>query len=327
VLVALAGSVVAASGCTASDPRITSHRSPGAGRSSAGGSPSPSGGSSPTTSGQSLSGAAAGARAEQHAAAGAVTLLDAKPGPNRRQRDLIEGVRDAHLAHAHALLSPDPADRPAGRASAAKDTGRGTLPALQRREERLAGRHLQAAVATRGLAALLWASLGVAAQSYAAALADAGPPTVSATTGPDRPAVVSDVAAQQAVVSALHALVYGYQVAIGRLAGGSAARARADAGLLARRALRDRLVTHLIEVEADVPDALPAYALPIPVTNATSAGGLIRRMELAFLPYLGQWVAAAARTSDRRLAVRSLAAVSASAGAWGAPPQVWPGWP
>jgi hypothetical protein len=237
-------------------------------------------------------------------------------------------VRRSHLERAAALASPDPGSRPTGAPppTSPAPAGRPSLGGLADAERRLAGRYRTAALAASGLDALLWGSMSVASTSFAAALDAADPPAVAGLRRHRPLTPVSDTEAVAALVAALHAAVYGYQLALGQLKVLSGAHARAVAGLAGRRALLERLTEQLISAGVDVPPAAPAYDPTPEVRNAATAGQLIRRIESALLPFCGLWLAAAARPAARRQALEALAATAAAATAWGAPLTAWPGW-
>ena len=295
----------------------------------ASGSPSPGPAPSPTVP--------AAATAEQQLSAYAAGVL---AGPHRKDLDgptktLLRFLRDAHGWHATALAGADPTSRPttatpAPTAQAPNLRGMSlatSLSGLARAESAQAARQRRAAVAGSGLTALLSGSLAVAAASYASALGVDRPPGVT-RLGTARPApLLSDVAALQAVVAQLHALVYGYQTALGRLKVGSGARTRAYAGLADARVLRDELATELTSRRADVPAAEPAYAPSPDPRTAADAGRLIRTMQTRLQPYAGMLLAAAGSSSDRTRALGVLTSTTTAARAWGAPLLAWPGWP
>ena len=251
------------------------------------------------------------------------------------EKTLLGFLRDVHAQHALALAGADPTTRPTGAApspSVAEPTPtklslKATLRALAAAESAQAKRQRRAALAGTGLSALLDGSLAVSAATFATALTADRPPPVH-PLGPHRPApLMSDVAATQAVVGQLHAIVYGYQLAIGKLKVGSAARARAYAGLADQRALLDELTAMLDRRAAAVPPAAPAYAPAPTPRNATGAGRLIQQMHTRLQPYAGLLLAAAATGADRKRALEFLTSTTRAAGAWGAPLRAWPGWP
>ncbi|GAA1433575.1 hypothetical protein GCM10009616_25880 [Microlunatus lacustris] len=319
-----AGLALTASGCTLSDPAV---RGPGAvGRSTPAPSPTPS----PLAPGLARDQAAEAALAAAARARRARTDAD-----DERLRDLLELLDRAHTERAVALAGPAPATRPTDRPSPAPKsaptpgTTPGPVPSLERLaadERALAGRYRAAAVAAEGPDALLWGSMAVASGSFATALA-AGTPPRSADVAAHRPlTVVSDAAAVSALVESLHAAVWGYQLALGRLPASGPVHDRALAGLRSRRALTHRLVDRLRRAGVDVPAAAPAYEPDPEVRDAGDARLLVQRMEVRLLPFVGLWLAAAARPADREAALDELTSTVATATAWGAPLRAWPGW-
>ncbi len=278
-----------------------------------------------------MPGATAGAQAEEAVATLAAALLGSKADLDPARRRLIAAVRDAHRLHAAVLRSPDPTARSAAGATPGPTPAKPakvSLDALIAAEKSLAARHAKLVPAARGLTALLFGSLSVAASTYASALGSTtNVPTAATSANPAQPEVLDDVAGMQAVLAQLHAVVYGYQLAIGRLAVGSAARTRAVNGLTGRRALRDQLTAILLSRKASVPAAEPAYVPSVKVVNASSAGRLIATMETAFVPFTGQWLAAAAQPADQALAWASMRQAASLARTWGGPVSAWPGWP
>lgn len=317
----------ALAGCT--DPRV------GPDRGTVPTTPTRPGGTKPATSTPTLPGAAEAAAAEQAAAALAAALLgDRRVKLDRSAQRLVTAARDAHRDHAVVLAHPEPTTRPTTAPSAgttpapARPPRTVTVRALADTERALARRHAAAVPASRGLTALLWGSLSVAATTMAGALGARGPvPVAPARDRRAIPVVVADVAGVQAMVSQLHAAVYGYQVAIGRLAPGSERRERAVAGLAERRALRDRLTTFLIARQADVPVAAAAYVPSVRVTGPASAAALIAAVETALLPYAGQWLASATARREVEAAFAELGRTAGLARRWGGPVVRWPGWP
>jgi len=267
---------------------------------------------------------------QEQALADLAAAVGARGGLSADQRRLLGFLWLAHADHARVLAGPDPATRvPAPPPAAHRPSLTGldlkqALTRLSRAETAIAGRHRGAAVAATGRTALLWGSLAVAAETFAAAATRPGPVVA---IGPHRPAeLVSDVAALQALVAQLHAIVYGYQMAIGRLPVVSPARARAVTDLMAHRVQRDRLSAILARRSADVPVADPAYVPSVVPSDAATASSLIRRMETALMPFCGLWLGAAATTTDRELALASLGSTTRTAASWGAGVRAWPGW-
>lgn len=277
------------------------------------------------------------ASSEQALSAYAAAILT---GPHRKdlggdQRRLLTFLRDAHADHAVALAGDDPGSRPttAAPAPTAKRPNLGklslsdSLKRLARQEATLAAGHRRTAASARGLAALVAGSLAVAADSYAAALGASDPPSVSVKKARKPAALLTDVAATQQLVKQLHAVVFGYQLAIGKLTYTSSARKRAVSELAATRRLVDAQVAFLLGRKADVPAAEPAYAPESAVRSAGDAKRLARGMQARLEPYVGLSLAAAGTANARRQALELLTTTSRRARSWGAPLQTWPGWP
>ena len=314
-------------GCTAS-PGVTP--APGTRSSRAGVTPPPpSPAPAPTVP--------AAANAEQALSARAAAILQ---GPRRadldaRTRALLTFLRDVHADHAVALAGDDPAARPTSAApspsAAVPDLAGQNLAAsldrLARQESAQAASQRRAAGAASGLPALLAGSLAVAAESFAAALGAGTAPAVDRVRARRPAPLLGDVAAAQQLVGQLHALVYGYQLAIGKLAYSSAARKRAVGELAATRALLDTQVAFLLGRKADVPAAEPAYAPSAPVTSPAQATRLVRGMQVRLEPYAGLTLAAASSPEAREAALILLRTTARRATAWGAPLRAWPGWP
>ena len=267
----------------------------------------------------------AGAAPEQALAALAAAILG---GPGRQQlskdrRTLLAFVRSAHTSHARAIANPLPSQAPV------KLGGRSvgsSLALLARRESAAAGRYRGVALKSAGRDALLWGSLSVASSSFAAALSSANPPGIRPVAAPKPVEVLSEVAAVQEMVRQLHAMVYGYQLAIGKLKLLSKTRPRAERELLSTRVFRDRLIAWLRKRSAEVPAAEPAYVPSVVPRNAATAGKLIMRMHTALQPFCGLWLAAAESHADRTQALSALGSEVKIARSWGAPLGAWPGW-
>jgi hypothetical protein len=251
------------------------------------------------------------------------------------QRPLLTALAQAHTLHAIALASPTPTARPStgttakGSAPAgfAKLTLAHSVALLVKDEQVQANRMRRSALRGRGLEALLFGSIGVAAVSYASALGSTTPVGMARPVSQHRPmAPVSDVEAIQTMVRQLHAIVYGYQLALGQLGETSSAGQRALASLHSHRLLRDRLVGMLVARSAGVPAAAAAYVPRTDPTTAKRSAKLIRQMETALQPFCGLWLASAAKPADRQLALDTLAHTNALARRWNAPLTVWPGW-
>jgi hypothetical protein len=304
-------------GCTADDPTVDS--------------PSPAPGSpsfataSPTPTPAASSPSAGAAAPEQALAALAAAIL---VGPNRKQlskdrRELLTFLRNAHIAHAKAIANPP------AKAAPVKIGGRSlnsSLALLSRHETSAAGHYRSAALKAKGSDALLWGSLSVAAGSFAAAIGSTNPPSTRPVADRHPVEVLSEVVAVQELVRQLHAIVYGYQLAIGNLKVLSSQRPKAERELLAQRLFRDRLIAWLKKHSADVPAAEPAYVPSVVPRNAATAGKLIMRMQTALQPFCGLWLAASATRADRQRALTALTSAMKTARSWGAPLGAWPGW-
>ncbi|MGI3780103.1 MAG: DUF4439 domain-containing protein [Janthinobacterium lividum] len=277
------------------------------------------------------------ADAEQALSAYAGAILS---GPHRKdlsgdRHRLLTFLRDAHADHAVALAGDDPSARPTTAAPSPRATAPnlaglsldGSLKRLAQQEASQATAHRRTVAGASGLAALLSGSLAVAADSYAAALGASTTPSVSAKKARRPAALLSDVAATQQLVAQLDAVVYGYQLAIGKLKYASSARRRAVSELAASRRLLDTEIAFLLSRKADVPAAEPAYAPSPPVRSSADAGRLVRGMRARLEPFVGLTLAAAATPAARTQALGLLTSTCRTARSWGAPLQAWPGWP
>jgi hypothetical protein len=279
--------------------------------------------------------AAATAELTLSAFAGAVLSGTHRKDLSGDRRRLLTFLRDAHADHGSVLASADPTARPTGgphppRASAPNLKGQSLKDALQRlarQEAAQAAASRRTAASAHGLAALLAGSLAVAADSYAAALGASDPPSVSARKGRKPAALLTDVAATQQLVAQLHAVVFGYQLAIGKLKYSSSARRRAVSELAAARSLLDARIAFLLDHKADVPAAEPAYAASFDVRSAGDASRLVRTMQARLEPFVGLTLASAGTGATRREALALLTTTTRRARSWGAPLQAWPGWP
>jgi Domain of unknown function (DUF4439) len=308
-------------GCTPSDPTVDSPAlapgPPSADTSSPQASPTPT----PAASNPSAGAAAP----EQALAALAAAILT---GPQRKQlskdrRLLLTFIRNAHTAHAHAITNPLLTAAPVNVSGMSLNS---SLVLLSRRETSAAGRFRNAALKAKGSDALLWGSLSVAAGSFAAAIGSANPPATHSVADRHPVEVLTEVVAVQELVRQLHAIVYGYQLAIGKLKVFSNQRSKAEHELLAQRIFRDRLIAWLKKHSADVPAAEPAYVPSVVPRNAATAGKLIMRMQTALEPFCGLWLAASATPADRQKALTALTNAMKTARSWGAPLGAWPGW-
>jgi hypothetical protein len=334
-LVALLGIPLAVTGCTSGRPGTA-----GSAGSTAAGSPTPSRSTVPTASptpSPTNAGVAAAAAREQALADRASAILRgrAKNQLSGSQRSMLSAIRDAHLAHLAALRSPDPTRRPTPTAGTKPRANPAlerlslatALPALIKAEKAAAAASRRAALVATGFVALLHGSMAVAASRYASALAGNDTVRFAKPAAPRGLPTLSEVQAVQDLVAQLHALIYGYQLAIGKLPVLSKRHKRAVAELLQQRILRDRLITILTKRDAAVPVAKPAYVPAVRVHDAATAARSIKLMRSALLPYCGLFLASAANQVDRALAFDTLNDSAAIGTGWGAPLTVWPGWP
>lgn len=222
---------------------------------------------------------------------------------------------------------------PASRYAVGSDPSK-AVAKLRALEKSAAGHHRDRALDPRGPddrleeLTLLWGSLSTAASSYAATLTDGHHKNPKAAAR--RRDAVRMPETEQAVrhlVSQLDATIFGFQTALGRLSGKAAARARAR--LAEYRRLRDTTRVWLTEHKSTVPDQKAAYRLPVQPEDASTAIKLIVTIEDRMLPYLGQWLATAGTSGDRKTALKALDACWTSADSWSASAHVpvWPGWP
>jgi hypothetical protein len=311
------------SGCRSSDSAVN----PQASTASSAPPSSPATGATPSQSPTAREShpAAAAAAPEQALSALAAAIL---AGSQRQQlskhrRALLAFLRNAHTAHARAIANPLPSQPPVELAGQSLNS---SLATLARRERAAASRYRSAALHAKGADALLWGSLSIASGSFAAAVGSANPPGMRPVAAQKPVEILSEVAAVQELVRQLHAMVYGYQLAIGKFKVLSKSRPRAERELLATRIFRDRLIAWLRKRSAEVPAAEPAYVPSVVPRNAATAGKLIMRMHTALQPFCGLWLAAAASQTDRAQALRALGSEVKIARSWGAPLGAWPGW-
>jgi hypothetical protein len=307
-------------GCASSDPAFESPPTPGPPTPAAASSPAASSSATPApnpTAGQ--------AATEQALAALAAAIL---VGPHRNQlskerRQLLTFLRNAHTAHAQAITTLLPSPPPVGITGTSLN---GSLALLARREASAAEHYRRAALKAKGLDALLWGSLSVAAASFTLVIGSNNPPAAGPVANRQPVEVLSEAAAVQELVRQLHAIVYGYQLAIGKFKVLSKQRRKAERELLANRVFRDRLIAWLRRHSAEVPAPEPAYVPSVVPRNPATAGRLIMRMQTALQPFCGLWLAASATQPDRQQALIALTTAIMAARSWGAPLQAWPGW-
>jgi Domain of unknown function (DUF4439) len=325
-LIVLASLPVALAGCGTNDPAANNEPhidSSGDSSSSTNSASNPIPTATATPSAQIVRGAALELALAD--LAGAINTGKQQVQLSKDQRRLLAAVQAGHLDHAAALQGSTATN---GSTSA---SGPGTVPVDQalgvliRRERAAARSHANSALDSSGSAALLWASMSVAASRYAAALDHDGAVPIASSKRGQLPALSGDRAVAE-LVAQLHALVYGYQLAIGKLPVLGKRHARAVAELLRVRILRERLISILTRRSITVPVPQSAYVPSLRVHDAASAEKLIARMQSALLPFCGLFVAAATG-KDKRLAFDTLAATARTARSWGGPLSAWPGWP
>jgi hypothetical protein len=310
------------SGCAPDEPTVDSPTpTPDAPTSGPPASPTPAPG--PTAAAQNPSAAAAAPEQALAALAAAILAGLHHKELSKDRRQLLTFLRNAHTAHARAIINPLPT------APAAKIGGmslNSSLTLLARREGSAASRYRSAALKAKGSEALVWGSLSAASGSFAAAIGTSNPPSSSPVANREPVEVLSEIAAVQELVRQLHAMVYGYQLAIGRFKVLSKQRPKAERELLAQRIFRDRLIAWLRKHSADVPAAAAAYVPSVVPRNPATAGKLIMRMQTALEPFCGLWLAAAAAQPDRQQALTALNNAMKTARSWGAPLATWPGY-
>lgn len=288
-------------------------------------------------------GAVEGAAIEDALAAHAATVLSVgKEDLGKTGRALVTTIRDLHRAHAAALRTSDPTDPNATAApSAAPTPSHSTkkpsfataVAQLVAAESKAGVTHRASALGATGLASLLWGSMATSATALGSMLKAAdlagddpepGSARVAAVKVRAPMPVLTIVQAEQQLVTQLHAIVYGYQLALGRLTGQQ--RDAAADELRRHRILRDQLTARLLNRKADVPVAEPAYVPTTNPRNARTAAKLIRQMETALVPFTGLWLVATGSTAERTQALDQVARTERVARSWGASLPTWPGW-
>ena len=122
----------------------------------------------------------------------------------------------------------------------------------------------------------------------------------------------------------LHAVVYGYQLATGRMPVAGDRDDQAVAELRQLRIDRDRLIGWLRRRDAEVPVPEPAYRPTVEVRDGPTGVRLVRTMLVALQPHAGVWLAAAG-DAERGWALEFFVETAQQARDWGAPLPVWPG--
>jgi uncharacterized protein DUF4439 len=240
------------------------------------------------------------------------------------QRSLLRFVAGAHQAHAAVL---DPAVRPGGPADVSRLTLTQALTRLARSETAAAGRHRSAALAVAGEDCLRFGAVAAAASLYAGVVTtDRRVPTSARPRTPTALARSTDTAAVQSLVAQLHALVYGYQLAIGRMPVAARRDDQAVAELMQHRIRRDRMISWLRRRDAEVPVPEPAYRPSVEVRDGATGARLVRTMLVALQPFAAIWLASANDT-EREWALSFFLTNADLARGWGAALPVWPGSP
>jgi hypothetical protein len=238
------------------------------------------------------------------------------------QRSVLRFVAEAHRAHATVL---DPSVRAPRPADGARLTLPQALTRLSRSETAAAGRHRAAALAVTGEDSLRFGAVAAAAGLYAGVVAtDRRLPTSKGPQTPTPLARSTDTAAVQSLVAQLHALVYGYQLAIGRMPVAGARHDQAVADLLQHRIRRDRMISWLRRRDVEVPSPEPAYRPSVEVRDGASGIRLVRTMLVALQPFAGIWLASA-DDAEREWALSFFLTTADLASRWGAPLPIWPG--
>ena len=265
--------------------------------------------------------------------------LDALAGADRSkaERANLAWCERAHRRRSEALLAEAPETRPSaptGSAApslpplptvASPTSGAAARKGADRALSRAVSGHRDRAIALSGAESLFWASLAAAAtQSRVVVAAEdrVELPGEEPEHGPYQP--LTEVAAAQALLTQVHAIVFGYQVALAPVPAqdGQSWVARLEQ----HRVVRDQVAELLRDRGASVPAAEPEYETGDAADSVGAARDLVARMESALLPFTGAWVAAC-RGADRRRAVGWLLTGARIAVSSGAAPRLWPGWP
>ncbi|WP_028709464.1 DUF4439 domain-containing protein [Propionicicella superfundia] len=238
------------------------------------------------------------------------------------QTALLAWVVPALAAQRAAVIRGTPVtdETPSPGASPSPSTG-ATWQAFVGELSASASGHARRAAGTRGADSLLWASLAGFAQSVAD---HPGTTTRSTALVPALPVVGSEADALTDVVTQLHVLVFGVELALVPLRGSDAAYEQISSAQSSWMQYRDDLSETLRSLGAPVPGSRAPYDIAAP-ESAAAATTLVADLETRFLPTAGVWVAAADSTHPAALDL--LAAATAGAASFGGKLQVWPGWP
>ena len=237
---------------------------------------------------------------------------------------MLAAVRAGHLDHANALRGADGTSQPAAAPRPGTAPVDEALAVLVRRERAAARSHAKAALDSSGSAALLWASMSTAHERLRVGTGQDEAVPIASPKRRRLPALSADQAVAE-LVAQLHALVYGYQLAIGRLPILGKRHARAVADLLRVRILRETLISILTRRSITVPVPQSAYVPSLPVSDgqrseahrahAVSAAAVLRA-----LPGRRDRQRQAAGVRYPRRHGQDCSLLGASIGAW-------PGWP
>ncbi|MCE3555040.1 ferritin-like domain-containing protein [Pseudonocardia sp. RS11V-5] len=113
------------------------------------------------------------------------------------------------------------------------------------------------------------------------------------------------ITALQGALAAEHAALWSYTLILAFVPGDQAVEARQD--ITAHRTLRSQVEQTLTDVGARPVSAQPAYATPVPVTDALSAGKLAVTAEA---DALAAWRSVLEHTTNQQLRVAALTALS-----------------
>ncbi len=322
------GLVLGASGCT--NPAIDGS---GNGTGGAGNSGNRGGRSGTAAGGPTLPGAAEAVVLETRLASLAVGVL-AKTGstaPSARQKLILGQIRDAHLDHVRALVSPDPVEPGSAAAIATPEPATvapelaDAIAALIALEKSAVSTYQANTGSATETATLLWASLTAASHGYADALdSDSGRSRTPLGQNREPLAQLSELDAMSQLLGQIDACLYGYPAALAQLSG--SATTTAARRISSYYQLRNQLTAQMVAGRATPPAAAAVYVLDPDPSGAASATRLAAALETRIQPYLGQWVRTATGADRTKALTALLSAVSAGLG-WGGALNRWPGWP